>query len=95
MAASESASVSKLSLLERRLDADYDEDVSVTDRELAETKYAGLSLNDIHAKIARLQQVDHSRLPDGGSSARKDCQLLQVELKRKQAISRTWRHQAS
>ena len=96
MAASESASVSKLSKLERQLDPDYDEDVSDTDREKAKTKYAGTPDKDLHAKIARLQQFSNSTtLPDGGSTARNECQLLKVELKRRQAISKSWLHQVS
>lgn len=96
MAASESASVTKLSTLERQLDPQYDENVSDTDRESAKNKYAKVSDSDLRAKVTRLQQFSNdSRLPDGGSTARKECQLVKVELQRRQASSKFWRHQAS
>ena len=91
--ASEGASVSKLSKLERQLDSDYDEDLSATDRKLAQDKYEGISDKELHSKIERLQSVKSARAADGGSIIRKECQLVRVELKRRQAVSKNWRHQ--
>lgn len=94
MAASDSASVSKLATLERQLDPNY---VSDTDSEVAKVKYAGKSDSELTGTFERLQgMLRGSRLKDGGDNARKECQLLQAEIKRRQqAVSKSWLHQVS
>lgn len=93
MAASDTASVSKLATLERQLDLNY---VSDTDSEVAKAKYAGKSDSELNATFERLQgMLRGSRLKDGGDIARKECHLLQAEIKRRQAVSKGWLHQVS